>query len=287
MARVEPAGGSNRPIPGFRSSGVHVLDAYISTSAGASSSGRSPPPSAPQHPPPAHAAAQQSLPNSRHQGADSKREHPSSVPGRGGLGLGSSVSDLDPGDGAGPSGSGSRSRSASGSTLWSGHIPADNVGFRLLRKAGWAVGTGLGAAEQGRTDPLLPDHNKGNRGVGFDSAAAQEASRRKQEAQAQEAQAQRLAGRKRAAEERANGPAARMAALVKGELAAESLDDKVRLHTEQMRAEAEQKRGRAIERYLRAAFNDPFDAVHSDNSNVLRRRNALTESNPLLDPIGD
>ncbi|KXZ47651.1 hypothetical protein GPECTOR_34g810 [Gonium pectorale] len=267
---------------------------------------------------------------------------------------------------------------ARASRIWTGHIPADNVGFRLLRKAGWSVGAGLGAVEQGRREPIQPELPKGTRGIGFDTRAAQLAQQRDPHGP----------GRKRSAEEAAGGPGAeqqrqqpegarrrragadRVAALVEEELGRESLGDKVARHRQLMRrvargkggwagrlragwlraavpgrgmewagrraragmgwdgmgalglgwlgvgsagagaeyvavalamaagapwrwgavnrgTEHQQARGRAIERYLRAAFNDPFDHLLSDNSNPLSRRHKLTESNPLLDPLGD
>lgn len=39
-------------------------------------------------------------------------------------------------------------------------------GYRLLRRAGWRAGAGLGAAEQGPTEPLAARGNAGRRGLG-------------------------------------------------------------------------------------------------------------------------
>ncbi|XP_020276301.1 G patch domain and ankyrin repeat-containing protein 1 homolog isoform X2 [Asparagus officinalis] len=45
-------------------------------------------------------------------------------------------------------------------------IDSSNVGFQLLKKAGWKEGTGLGVSEQGRLEPL-PTYVKTNkRGLG-------------------------------------------------------------------------------------------------------------------------
>jgi hypothetical protein len=63
----------------------------------------------------------------------------------------------------------------------SGHEPAEpaqpgpshygisrrNVGYQLLQKAGWTEGTGLGAQEQGRREPLAPAAVRGQAGLGF------------------------------------------------------------------------------------------------------------------------
>ncbi|EFJ51558.1 hypothetical protein VOLCADRAFT_103457 [Volvox carteri f. nagariensis] len=176
------------------------------------------------------------------------------------------------------------------STVWQGHIPADNVGFQLLKKSGWSVGTGLGAGEQGRRDPIEPVLPKGTRGLGFNprAIASQNQSQHNRKRQADGDSEINAAGN---GAQQAVGFRARtndkIAALVREELATESLGDKVARHKHVMRVEREQERGRAIERYLRSAFNDPFDQLHSDNSNPLSRSHRLTESNPLLNPIGD
>ncbi|GIL53301.1 hypothetical protein Vafri_8933 [Volvox africanus] len=129
---------------------------------------------------------------------------------------------------------------------------------------------------------MLP---KGTRGLGFDRHAAQQ-----QQQQATHSCRKRPAGddpEGLQAQERHSGPPSRVAALVQEELARESISDKVARHRQVMCADREQERGRAIERYLRSAFNDPFDHIRSDNSNPLGRPHKLTQSNPLLDPIGD
>lgn len=49
-------------------------------------------------------------------------------------------------------------------------IPSDNVGFQLLRKAGWQPGAGLGAESQGRRMPLEQSQQKGRQGLGAPTA---------------------------------------------------------------------------------------------------------------------
>ena len=44
------------------------------------------------------------------------------------------------------------------------------MGFQLLQKAGWRSGQGLGAAEQGQTEPLAAWHQQGRAGIGVGSA---------------------------------------------------------------------------------------------------------------------
>jgi hypothetical protein len=45
---------------------------------------------------------------------------------------------------------------------------ASNVGFRMLRNAGWNVGEGLGKTKQGATEPLRVVRKTSRRGVGGD-----------------------------------------------------------------------------------------------------------------------
>jgi hypothetical protein len=46
-------------------------------------------------------------------------------------------------------------------------IARSNVGYRLLKKAGWTEGAGLGAQEQGVAEPVAAWQQKGNLGLGF------------------------------------------------------------------------------------------------------------------------
>ncbi|KAG2446707.1 hypothetical protein HYH02_008272 [Chlamydomonas schloesseri] len=264
---------TSAPLPGFRSSGIHVLEAYISpacfpTASRAQAGTRLATGSSAW---PGTAGAK--LRNSA--GIDDAPEP--AAAGRAGIRSAASA--------PGPAPAVAGASGASSSTVWTGGIDADNVGFKLLKQAGWRVGTGLGAAGQGRHEPIEPNAAKGTRGLGFDSAAAREQQRQQQEQHRQ----QQVQARGAAGVSGAGGVSAaqRMKRLAEEELAKEPMDAKVARHRSVMRAEAEQERGRAIERYLRSAFNDPFDSLHSDNSNPLARRHALSSSNPLLDPIGD
>jgi hypothetical protein len=49
---------------------------------------------------------------------------------------------------------------------------ASNVGFRMLRNAGWNVGEGLGKEKQGATEPLRVVKRTSRRGVGGDDDGA-------------------------------------------------------------------------------------------------------------------
>lgn len=46
-------------------------------------------------------------------------------------------------------------------------IARSNVGYRLLKKAGWTEGAGLGAQEQGVAEPVAAFQQQGNLGLGF------------------------------------------------------------------------------------------------------------------------
>ncbi|GMH10886.1 hypothetical protein Nepgr_012727 [Nepenthes gracilis] len=45
-------------------------------------------------------------------------------------------------------------------------IDSYNIGFQLLKKHGWKEGTGLGASEQGRLEPVEMYFKKNKRGLG-------------------------------------------------------------------------------------------------------------------------
>lgn len=115
-------------------------------------------------------------------------------------------------------------------------IGADNVGFRLLKQAGWREGSGLGAQQQGRVEPLQAHANKGARGLGFAHERPQEGGPGSGGAAAgHTAKRQRTSGGEEAVagEGKLAGPqlgGARVAALVASELASEDLDTKLKRH---------------------------------------------------------
>ncbi|XP_066338366.1 uncharacterized protein [Miscanthus floridulus] len=45
-------------------------------------------------------------------------------------------------------------------------IGSSNIGFQLLKKSGWKEGTGLGAQEQGRLEPVETRVKNNKRGLG-------------------------------------------------------------------------------------------------------------------------
>ncbi|KAH7331621.1 hypothetical protein KP509_20G043600 [Ceratopteris richardii] len=56
--------------------------------------------------------------------------------------------------------------SLSSSSSSHGILTSSNVGFRLLQKAGWKEGSGLGASEQGRLEPVDVFIKYDKRGLG-------------------------------------------------------------------------------------------------------------------------
>lgn len=160
-------------------------------------------------------------------------------------------------------------------------IDRGNLGYKLLSKAGWQEGQGLGASEQGIAAPLAVTHHKGNTGLGF--------SKQQQPLQQQHSSAP-VAGASSTAQAAAGSGAAavagpvlggkRVAALVAAELAAEDLDTKVKRHRQLQEQKAKEQRDKAIQSYLYRAFND----VEAPDSNpLLAKSHRLTATNPLLD----
>ncbi len=105
------------------------------------------------------------------------------------------------------------------------------MGYRLLKQAGWSEGQGLGAKEQGRTEPILPTAQKGNLGLGFrpNHPLQQQQPRRKRGREQQQQQQPVPPGTQRQQQprQRQGQPSKAVAALVEAELAAESMEVKV------------------------------------------------------------
>ena len=115
-------------------------------------------------------------------------------------------------------------------------ISASNVGFRLLKRAGWQEGQGLGAQEQGRTQPLQAQPNQGLKGLGYGPAGQQPPQGGSQQAAGGTKRDRGLAadgsGEGRGPG-RPIGPVlgqGRVAALAAAELATEDLETKVKRH---------------------------------------------------------
>lgn len=144
-------------------------------------------------------------------------------------------------------------------------IQPESVGYRLLKKAGWQEGTGLGAANQGVKHPIELAKQRGNRGLGFETKAPPATN---------EAEKQPPAASKR--------KKSVVDSIVNAELASEDIDTKVKRHRAVMLREAEEAKERAIKSYIFRAFSEPSDSATSGNMPTTRNHR-LSALNPLLD----
>ena len=65
-----------------------------------------------------------------------------------------------------------RKSSSSSSSRLGPQIASSNVGYQLLRKAGWQEGQGIGINQQGRPIPLSAYHQQARHGIGADAKRA-------------------------------------------------------------------------------------------------------------------
>jgi hypothetical protein len=119
-------------------------------------------------------------------------------------------------------------------------INSSNVGFRLLKKAGWQEGTGLGASNQGPKEPLQLPVQVATAGLGFSKGPDVTLQPEK----GTQAAGKEAAAGAAAADSGLGGPGQRIgpkqakanvAQMVEQELASESTEQKVALHTARMR----------------------------------------------------
>jgi predicted ATP-dependent protease len=134
------------------------------------------------------------------------------------------------------------------------------VGYKLLRKAGWQEGTGLGATEQGRLVPIVPVQQQGKKGIGKDRRqhSFAEGNRQRQDKQESKPHPKDL-------------PVP---------LVLEDPEVKRKRHQQALQAEADQQAEKELARFMYRQFNE-FTGPTSD-SNPLLRPNKLTRTNPLL-----
>ena len=150
-------------------------------------------------------------------------------------------------------------------------IASSNVGYQLLKKAGWTEGQGIGLKEQGDQEPLQAHMQQGNLGLGF-------------------AKPQRPGGKRNVSAPSADaaaGPAGLPPrqpprALPPDELAEQSVEDKVKRVRQVMQAEADDEAGKAIARYIYSAFSETTGAPTRDTNPLLRRDKRTSATNPLL-----
>lgn len=160
-------------------------------------------------------------------------------------------------------------------------ISRGNVGFRLLQKAGWKEGKGLGRDEQGLQIPLEKSSQVGRQGLGKSKAAAaakQNVSKCQQ--LMQEGAGVKDKSRRWQHLDKIAKHKAKVARLVLPE-DSETFDAKIKRHRQRQLSEVEAARGKAISRYINTAFGDDPGTTPVDD-NPLLRRSRLTAVNPLL-----
>lgn len=147
-------------------------------------------------------------------------------------------------------------------------LPRGNVGYRLLQAAGWREGTGIGAREQGRLEPLEAEMRPTQAGLGF------EPKRRRRKAEGE--------GAPPGAAPPAKPPPR---ALPPDELAQQDTATKVKRVRQVMQAEADAKAERALARLVAREFADDGEpGAHStrDVNPLLRPNSKMSARNPLL-----
>lgn len=154
-------------------------------------------------------------------------------------------------------------------------IPRGNVGFQLLVKSGWKEGTGLGAEEQGRREPVVPHRQEGGLGLGYERKPRQAATSSSAAAQQQQG------GPAAAAQQEVRAGAARPP-LPEDSLDKQSTEAKVKRVKQVMQAEADEAATKAIQRYIYRAFSDATGEPTSDANPLLRRSRKTSATNPLL-----
>uniref|UniRef100_A0A061S7Z1 G-patch domain-containing protein n=1 Tax=Tetraselmis sp. GSL018 TaxID=582737 RepID=A0A061S7Z1_9CHLO len=143
-----------------------------------------------------------------------------------------------------------------------GTIPRSNIGFQLLQKSGWEQGQGLGASEQGPTEPVKAWHQAGRKGIG---APGNTGAEKKRKAPSEE-------GGRRSADT-APGSAQPPAA---------SRADKQRAkRTREALAREQSLRSASLERQMRRMFAEEDSSVQ--HNPLLHSNSRLSASNPLLD----
>ncbi|KAL4420472.1 hypothetical protein ABPG75_010128 [Micractinium tetrahymenae] len=160
-------------------------------------------------------------------------------------------------------------------------IARSNVGFQLLKKAGWREGAGLGAQEQGMAEPVAPFQQKGNLGLGFAPKQPKAKQGEKPTAGSGAAAGQAVGGTGGAGAGGGQGTKEKRP-LPEDPLDKEDQETKVKRVRQVMQAEADAKAGKAIERYMRMAFNDGTGEPTADSNPLLRRNHKLSATNPLL-----
>ncbi|KAK9807748.1 hypothetical protein WJX72_007944 [[Myrmecia] bisecta] len=145
-------------------------------------------------------------------------------------------------------------------------LPTNNIGFKLLKQAGWREGTGLGAAEQGRLQPIQAWQQHGRAGIGVRLEA--QPPQQHPLANNQPRPPKTTAGKKR-----------------KGLQPIPTVEDDPGVKLQRVRqvwqSEVDESAGKAIQAYIYRAFNDATGEPGPDD-NPLLRNHKLSATNPLL-----
>ena len=171
-------------------------------------------------------------------------------------------------------------------------LPKSNVGYKLLEKAGWKEGTGIGASEQGRLEPLQPDIRHGNVGLGFEKKGGKRKKAweptlegKKSVDESGDNNKERLwpTGMGSTGPQHEQKPTHRP--LPPDELADEDLETKVKRVKQVMQADVDDKAEKALAKLVYSAFRDgdggPGGSTKDDNP-LLRKNRKLSARNPLL-----
>jgi hypothetical protein len=149
-------------------------------------------------------------------------------------------------------------------------LSRNNVGWRLLQKAGWKVGQGLGAQEQGRKEPLQPEICQGSAGLGYKVTKKRQrtATNGAEDTTDTSLQSEKRMQRQKAVD-------------VDDPLANEDIKTKVKRVKQVLEAEADQKVEKAIARMVYSAFKSEDASTRAPSGQHPRSRR-ITATNPLL-----
>eukprot|EP00890_Picochlorum_soloecismus_P000336 jgi/Picsp_1/1302/NSC_04783-R1_d111 g-patch domain-containing protein len=128
-------------------------------------------------------------------------------------------------------------------------ISKDNVGYRMLRKAGWDEGSGLGAHKQGMTTPYMAVAIKSTQGIGFEP---------------KERPNQRM--KKDKMEDKTPGGISR----------------EKEGHMTRQQTEARRIKDKLLENSIRSMFRESEYAATSDSNPLTRKRYQNSYPNPLM-----
>lgn len=164
-----------------------------------------------------------------------------------------------------------RRKAPSSSNRLGPQIASSNVGYQLLRKAGWQEGQGIGINQQGRPIPLSAYHQQARHGIGADTKPAK----------ALRSDQNKLGRKRQAGASSEKGGTVMQKELLPVPDVPEDPKIKRQRHQQILQAEADEAAGKAIQRYMYRAFNEMSGEPTSD-SNPLLRQNKLSRTNPLL-----